>query len=403
MVLWCCDAVLFSRGARQVWQRTRCVMGCVASLARSAETNELHKAMKELMDANWGKRNDMMRAVHRACAYADDPSRLDLSVRYKGWNALHIAAYHGGGDCIYHLCGKENESINLDLAGSVNRPQGASVLMCIAYGKTCGLSQDERTFDQAGFKMIYRMSDEQLRYTDPKGCTALHYAAVHGVVNMVAALIERDVDLEARGVMNDEGELQVGLNVTATQWFEEGKGWQYAPVDTTPRTPLECARMRRQYQSKFKPDHARSQMDLKEVIELLEKATAQPELLMATPVITQMLTVAMVPAGQPLSVATPKGAQVVVVPSGVAVGMFFQFALSEPIPVADFRAWPRQINVTYTTTTATMQTPVDTDGDGVADLAVVTTTTSTAVQAEGRDVDGDGVADGILAVAAHQQ
>ena len=116
-----------------------------------------------------------------------------------------------------------------------------------------------------------------------------------------------------------------------------------------------------------------------------------------------MLTVAMVPAGQPLRVATPKGAQVVVVPSGVAVGMFFQFALSEPIPVADFRAWPRQINVTYTTTTTTMQTLVDTDGDGVADLAAITTTTSTAVQAEGRDVDGDGVADGILAVAAHQQ
>mmetsp|Transcript_11865 Transcript_11865/g.30435 ORF Transcript_11865/g.30435 Transcript_11865/m.30435 type:complete len:387 (+) Transcript_11865:28-1188(+) len=382
-------------------------MGCMLSSLRTAETKELYTAMKILMDGSWGKRHELIDDVVNAVLFADDPSRLDISVRYKGWNALHIAAYHGAGSLMYRLCGDKEEAMDLKLASSINHPQGASVLMCIAYGKTSGLCTAERAFEQAGFKMVYRMTDAQLNYTDRRGCTALHYAAVHGVVDMVSALIERNMDIEARGIMNEEETMGIGLSLQATEWLDESKdengdikGWQSADHDTKRRTPLEMARMRYKYMSKFLPNHANSQDDLRSVIEVLEKATVQPEVPMAVPVITRMLTVAAVPAGQTMNVATPKGSLPVQVPSGCEMGMFFQFDLPEPIAVAEFRAWPRQMAVNTTTTTTTTHAVTDADGDGHTDVVMTTTTTTTTVTAETKDIDGDGRADGIVALPA---
>jgi len=380
-------------------------MGCELSVLRTEETNELYKAMKILMDASWGRRHEYIGDVVGAVLYVDDPSRLDLSVRYKGWNALHIAAYHGAGSLMYRLCGDKAEVMDLKLASTVNRPQGASVLMCIAYGKTSGLSSAESSFKQAAFKMVYRMSDEQLNYKDKRGCTALHYAAVHGLEDMVSALIERNVDIEARGVMNSEETMGVGLEIQPTNWFDDSKGedgnsrgWQHADHDTTARTPLEMARMRHKLQSKYVPQHANSQVDLRRVIDVLEKATAQPEEQTAVPIIVRMLTVAVVPAGQTMNVATPRGSLPIRVPDRCEVGMFFQFDLPEPIPVAEFRAWPRQMAVNTMTTVVTTQTVTDANGDGHADIATTTTTTTTTLAAETKDVDGDGQADGVVAL-----
>ena len=86
-----------------------------------------------------------------------------------------------------------------------------------------------------------------------------------------------------------------------------------------------------------------------------------------------MLTVATVPAGQMMVVATPRGHHSVEVPRGCEVGVFFQFVLPEPVPVSEFRTWPRQIAVTTTTTTMT-----DVNGDGVTDVLTTTTTQSVA-------------------------
>jgi hypothetical protein len=383
-------------------------MGCALSLVRSEETNQLCAAMKDLVDGSWGDRHSLIKKVRHAVEYCDEPGKLDLSVRYKGWNALHIAAYHGDGDLMLTLSGGQTGTLNLNLASSVNRPQGASVLMCVCYGKTSGLSTSEWKFEQAGFKMIYQMSDEQLGYADANGCTALHYAAVHGVVKMVAALMERCPDhLEKRGIMNGEGTMMVGMAVKQTQWWDDSKddegnsrGWQYDAPDREGRTPLEIAQMRYKLQQKHIPDHANSQRALKEVIELLEKATAQPELPTAVPVITTMLTVAMVPEGQKQRVATPKGALEVEVPKRCGIGTFFQFTLPTAIPVADFKAWPRDVAIRTVTVTTTTQAMFDTDGDGAADVTTVTTTHTAQTVAAQVDLDGDGVADGVLAVAS---
>jgi len=362
--------------------------------------------MKAVVDASWGDRHNLVEQLFYTVALSDEQD-FDFTVRYRGWNILHIAAYHGGGELIFHLCGKDKEAIDLQLASSINRPQGASVLMCIAYGKTCGLCTNERVFAQAGFKMVYRMTDEQLRYTDKKGCTALHYAAVHGVVDMVAALIERNIDLEALGVMNDEDDMDVGLAIKSTQWFDESKdedgspiGWQSAPPDTTPRTALECARMRHALQSKFIPAHANSQEDLRSVIKLLERASPQPDRPSAIPVVTTMLTVAVVPSGQTMNVATPKGAHPTKVPSGCSIGTFFQFELDEPIPVSDFRTWPREMVVSTTTTAMTTQTATDVTGDGLVDIMTTSTTQSVTCTVETKDVDGDGLMDGVVGLAS---
>jgi len=151
--------------------------------------------------------------------------------------------------------------------------------------------------------------------------------------------------------------------------------------------------------SKFVPDGANSQIALREVIELLKQALPQPEVPTAVPVITKMLTVAMVPAGQTMNVATPKGPLPIVVPSGCDVGIFFQFDLAEPIPVADFRAWPREMAVSTMTKVTTTNVATDMDSDGVVDTSTVTQTVTKSTTAEMKDVDGDGIADGVLALA----
>ena len=380
------------------------ICGSLLSPVRSKETNEMYAAMKAVMDGSYGDRHDLIddTGLYGAAALPTNSKRLNLSVRYKGWNVLHIAAYHGAGSLMYELCGgiDNTKFISSALARSVCRPQRASVLMCIAHGKAAALSQHERDFEQAGFKLVYRMSDADLRYRDRSGCTALHYAAVHGVVDMVAALIERNVDLEARGAMDDDIDMAVGLRVVPTEEKVEGKGWVDHGPDRTRRTPLECAELRHQYMRAIIPDNANSQIALREVIELLRKAMPQPEVPTAVPIITKMLTVAMVPAGQTMNVATPKGPLAVVVPSGCDVGPFFQFDLAEPIPVADFRAWPRQIAVSTMTTVTTTSVATDGDGDGVVDASMVTQTVTKSTTAEMKDADGDGVADGVLALAA---
>ena len=358
-------------------------MGIALSLLRSKETNEMVAEMKHLLNVSWGRRHENLDELYYAVKLVENPKKLNLRARYQGWNVLHVAAYHGAGRLIYNLVGEKGEIGDHGLFTSVNYPQRASVLMCIAYGHTAGLATEESTFEQAGFKLVYRLSDADLRYRDPRGCTALHYAAVHGVVNMVAALIERGIDLQARGRMDDEGDSSVGLALTR---YGE-------PPDRTLRTPLECAELRLAVASKWLPSHANSQVNLRRVIKLLQQATGAQEpapkpkpepdapsevpmgaevvvamavevgeaLPMAIPVITTMLTVATAAAGEKMSVATPKGPHPVEVPLGCTVGTFFQFELDEPIPVADFRAWPRQI-VKQTTSAA------DLDGDGVADV-----------------------------------
>jgi len=370
-------------------------------IARSADTQALFKAMKKLRDGSWGDRHTLMLDLQSAVRYADNPDALDLSVRYKGWNALHYAAYYGS-PVMYHLCGGKDANIDLDLVMTRNRPQNDTVLMCLAYGKSSCLSQHEWDFEQAGFKMIYLMSDQQLQATDKNGCSALHYAAVHGVVKMVAALIERNIDIQARGIMKDREDefMTAAIDIVATKEFVEGEGWVELGEDTTPRTALECAELNYKMNSKWKPDHANSQIDLKRVIELLKKATPQPEVPTAVPIITTMLTVAMMPAGQTMQVATPKGALSIAVPPGCAVGTFFQFQLPEPIPVADFRAWPRDIAVQTMTTATTTTVSSDLNGDGLIDKVMTTTTTTSSTTAETKDIDGDGKADGVLSIAA---
>ena len=158
--------------------------------------------------------------------------------------------------------------------------------------------------------------------------------------------------------------------------------------------------MRHDYQSKYKPAHANSQQDLREVIQLLEKASPQPDVPTAVPVITKMLTIATVPSGHVMDVATPKGTLPVTVPAECSVGTFFQFELETPIPVADFRAWPRQMAASTTTTVVTTHTAVDVNGDGYADSVATTTTQQVTVTAETKDVDGDGKADGVIGLAA---
>ena len=370
-------------------------------IMRSTQTQEMFKGMKELMDGSYGRRHELMKEVESAVLYTDNKDALDLSIRYKGWNVLHIAAYHGSGRLMASLCGGDNaDAIDLQLVSSINRPQGASVLMCVAYGKSSALSHDEWTFEQAAFKMVYRMSDEQLNYTDKSGCTALHYAAVHGVVKMVAALIERSIDIEARGLMTGEGEMTVGIDVRKAKRFVEGEGWEDLGEDTTARTPLEMAEMRHEMMSEFMPHHANSQVALREVIRLLKQATPQPDVPTAVPVITTMLTVATVLAGEMMRVATPTGALPVMVPHPCIVGTFFQFELPEPIPVADFRAWPRDMAVQTITNSTTTSVATDFNGDGLVDQVATTTTTTTSTMAPMKDTDGDGMADGVVAIAA---
>ena len=141
-------------------------------------------------------------------------------------------------------------------------------------------------------------------------------------------------------------------------------------------------------------------MDLRQVIELLRKATSQPDVPTAVPIITTMLTVAMAPAGETMQVATPTGALPIVVPPGCVVGTFFLFELPEPIPVAAFRAWPRDIAVQTMTTATTTTLASDLNGDGLIDTTTTTSTTTSSTTAETKDIDDDGKADGVLSIAA---
>jgi len=381
-----------------IWEPSTDYTALIRHLFRSRVTRELVSAMKNMMQASYGRRHESeyVDPLMDAVLYCDDKDKLDLSVRYQGWNVLHVAAYHGCGSLIYRLCGKSEELLDLELAASVCYPQRASVLMLIAAGQTAALSSQEWDFSQAGFKMVYRLGDEVLRYRDTHGCTVLHFAAVHGVVKMVAALIERNVELEAVGVMRDWRFDGCGLDIMATSFFDETededgtkRGSTDDPYDMTPPTPHECAEMRYKMQSKYKPGNATSQIHLKEVIELLKQALPQPEVPTAVPVIDQMLTVAMVVGGQPQNVATPAGPQTVVVPEPMAVGTFFQFKLTAPIPVAHFRAWPRDMTIT-TSTTATISTVhTDIDGDGIVDVTSITTTHTATTTVDTTATNGD--------------
>jgi len=314
-----------------LWEPPTDYTALIRHLFRSDETRTLVRAMKNMMGASYGRRHEMeyVDPLVDAVLYCNDKEKLDISVRYKGWNVLHVAAYHGCGHLIYRLCGEERELIDLQLAASVCYPQRASVLMMIAHGQTAALSSQESAFEQAGFKMVYRLGDEALRHRDAQGCTVLHFAAVHGVVKMVAALIERNVELDARGAMREWRFDGCGLDIMATSVFEEGKGWTDVPYDMTPRTPLECAEMRYKMTSKYLPSNAVSMVNLRETIKLLKQALPQPEVPTAVPVITQMLTVAMVAGGQAQKVATPAGPQLVEVPKLMTVGTFFQFELQQ--------------------------------------------------------------------------
>jgi hypothetical protein len=329
-------------------------MGCASSLLHGHETREMLKGMRTLWAAHGDEEGSSFRELYDATVLADNKSRLNLFARYRGWNALHLAAYKGAGDVVYDLLGESSETVDARLASSTCRPQRASVLMCIAHGVTSAPYNQEDQLEQAGFKLIFLLSDDALRYTDRRGLTALHFAAVHGAATMVEALIERCVDLEARGVMAQ---------------FEDGDGHtrdcalRLCPEDDEQdqalRTPLECAVARLDVASRFLPETSNTIQRLRRVIEILQRATGRGEppappstgeqlpvvegLVMGVPLIDRMLTFATVPAGQEMVVATPKGLYNVVVPPGCNVGVYFQFDLPEPIPVADFHAWPRPI------------------------------------------------------------
>lgn len=178
---------------------------------------------------------------------------VNLHAKCRGWNALHVAAFHGlGWECKMIV-----ESDNaVRLVSSINRKQ-MSFLMCASRGHTRAKDDfHEQAMEEAMAKAVELLSPSQLRHRDGNHMTALHSCAMHGVPKIVKMLLARGLDPK----------LLAWVSATAASQAQSGKRVRVQ------RTPLDCALAALELKSRLPPS-ARSVIRIQECIKLL-RATA---------------------------------------------------------------------------------------------------------------------------------
>ena len=199
-------------------------------------------------------------------AMEEDGVNLGAKTR-SGWSMLHVACYIGHGNIVDVLCSDEAQL--KQHAFSLNE-YGASALMCIAQGHAHAPdTPDEERLISGGLSIIRIASKRHLQHADRKGVTALHCCAMHGLPQLVGALIERGVRLDA-GASFWRPEDYPTDNAYCTPELRDD-------ISRKQRlTPLQAVEARLK-KATWLPANAKSRIGMVECIQLLKQATGAGE------------------------------------------------------------------------------------------------------------------------------